>query len=60
MHSLIPSISKNKPATKGDIDLIIEKLGGRFHLVKNMNPNAKGAYPYFDLLEGKIVYLRSQ
>ncbi|WP_299095067.1 hypothetical protein [uncultured Winogradskyella sp.] len=51
---------KNRPATKGDIDTLLEKLDNRFHLVKNMNPDAQGAYPYFDLLEGKIVYLRPQ
>ena len=49
---------KNKPATKGDIDLLIEKLGGRYHLVKNMPPNIHGEYPYYDLLQGILVYLR--
>ena len=48
---------KNKPATKGDIDLLIQKLEGRYHLVKNLQPNAQGALPYYDLMEGKIVYL---
>ncbi|MDA0178414.1 hypothetical protein OOZ35_13010 [Mesoflavibacter profundi] len=48
---------KNKPATKGDIDLLIQKLGGRYHLVKNLQPNAQGALPYFDFKEGIIVYL---
>ena len=51
---------KNKPATKGDIDLIIEKLGGRYHFVKNLQPNAYGDHPFYDLLEGKIVYLKTQ
>ncbi|WP_372938683.1 hypothetical protein [Seonamhaeicola sp.] len=50
----------NKAATKGDINLLLEKLGGRYHLVKNMTPNSEGAHPYYDLLDGKIVYLRLQ
>ncbi|MFC7444783.1 hypothetical protein [Mesoflavibacter profundi] len=48
---------KNKPATKGDIDLLLQKLGGRYHLVKNLQPNAQGALPYYDLIDGNIVYL---
>ncbi len=48
---------KNKPATKGDIDLLLQKLGGRYHLVKNLQPNAQGALPYYDLIKGIIVYL---
>ncbi|MFC0604265.1 hypothetical protein [Winogradskyella pulchriflava] len=51
---------ENKPATKKDLAQLVEKLSNRYHLIKNMNPNAQGAYPYFDLLEGKIVYLRPQ
>ncbi|WP_370214962.1 hypothetical protein [Mesoflavibacter profundi] len=47
---------KNKPATKGDINLLLQKLGGRYHLVKNLQPNALGALPYYDLIEGIIVY----
>ncbi|WP_426429966.1 hypothetical protein ACPX19_10540 [Winogradskyella sp. HB-48] len=50
---------KNKPATKGDIDLLIEKLGGRYHFVKNLQPNIYGDYPFYDLMEGKIVYLKT-
>ncbi|WP_336126869.1 hypothetical protein [Mesoflavibacter sp. CH_XMU1422-2] len=49
---------KNKPATKGDIDLLIQKLGGRYHLVKNLQPNEQGALPYYDIIEGIIVYLQ--
>lgn len=49
---------KNKPATKGDIDLLIEKLGGRYHLIKNMPPNINGEYAYYDMQEGNLVYLK--
>ncbi|WP_372521218.1 hypothetical protein [Mesoflavibacter sp.] len=49
---------KNKPATKGDIDLLVQKLGGRYHLVKNLQPNAQGALPHYDLIKGIIVYLQ--
>lgn len=49
---------KNKPATKGDIELLLEKLGNRFHLIQNLPPNLKGEYPYFDLYQGVMVYLK--
>ncbi|SDH29973.1 hypothetical protein [Winogradskyella thalassocola] len=49
----------NKPATKGDLTQLIENLNRRYHLIKNMAPNAFGQYPYFDLVEGVVVYLRS-
>jgi len=47
----------NKPATKGDLTALIETLHGRYHLVKNMPANEFGQYPYFDLVEGVLVYL---
>ncbi|GAB4161053.1 MAG: hypothetical protein Tsb0033_17920 [Winogradskyella sp.] len=50
---------KNRPATKGDIDLIIEKLGGRYHLVSNMPPNIHGEYPYYDMQQGILVYFKA-
>lgn len=46
----------NKPATKGDIKLLTEKLQRRYHLVKNMPPNLYGEYPHFDLQENIIIY----
>ncbi|MAB49299.1 MAG: hypothetical protein CMC05_11780 [Flavobacteriaceae bacterium] len=49
---------KNKPATKGDIDLLLEKLEGRYHYIKNLPPNGFGEFPYYDLVEGKIVYFK--
>ena len=48
----------NKPATKGDIAQIFEKLNSRYHLVKNQAPNKFGQYPYFDLVENVVVYLK--
>jgi hypothetical protein len=47
----------NKPATKGDLSQLLEKLNNRYHLIKNMNPNFRGEYPYFDLVDSAIVYL---
>lgn len=58
VKSILPP-RKSKPATKGDIDLLIEKLGGRYHLVNNMPPNLNGEYPYFDLQKGILVYLKA-
>ena len=49
----------NKPATKGDLAQLLEKLNGRYHLVNNMNPNPKGEYPYFDLVDNVVVYLKT-
>lgn len=49
----------NKPATKGDLTQLLEKLNNRYHLVSNMPPNALGQYPYFDMVEGVIVYMRN-
>jgi hypothetical protein len=46
----------NKPATKGDLKLLTERLLGRYHLVKNLPCNIIGEYPYYDLLERNIVY----
>ena len=49
----------DKPVTKGDIKVIIEKLKGRYHLVNNMMPLENGHYPYFDLEKNIIVYLNA-
>jgi hypothetical protein len=49
---------KSKPATKGDIDLLLEKLGGRYHYVKNLPRNEFGEFPYYDLVESEIVYFK--
>ena len=49
----------NKPATKGDLTQLLEKLNSRYHLVSNMPPNALGQYPYFDMVEGVVVYMRN-
>ncbi|MAB47594.1 MAG: hypothetical protein CMC05_03085 [Flavobacteriaceae bacterium] len=49
---------ENKPATKGDLLSLIEKLNARYHLVKNMPPNIHGEYPYYDMQQGILVYLK--
>ncbi|WP_047547277.1 hypothetical protein [Psychroserpens sp. Hel_I_66] len=49
----------NKPATKGDLIQLVEKLNGRYHLITNMNPNFKGEYPYFDLVDGILIYIKT-
>jgi hypothetical protein len=46
----------NKAATKGDLKLLIETLKARYHLVKNMDRDQYGRYPYFDLVENIVVY----
>lgn len=48
----------NKPATKGDLTKLIEKLNGRYHLITNMIPDRFGRHPYYDMVEGVLVYLR--
>ncbi|WP_296317647.1 hypothetical protein [Winogradskyella sp. UBA3174] len=48
----------NKPATKGDLKALSEKLQGRYHLVKNLQQNSHGQLPYFDLEMNIVVYLK--
>ena len=48
--------NENKPATKGDLNILLAKLNDRYHLIKNMAPNLKGEYPYFDLVENVVIY----
>ena len=47
---------ENKPASKKDIDNLVERLNGRFHKVGNLPLNKYGQQPYFDLLINSIVY----
>lgn len=47
----------NKAATKGDMKLLTEKLLGRYHPIKNMPPHTDGSYPYYDLINQKLVYV---
>lgn len=49
---------ENKPATKGDLLSLIEKLNARYHLVNNMPPNIHGEYPHYDMQQGILVYLK--
>lgn len=49
---------QNRPATKGDLDKLFEKLNGRYHLIQNMEPNHLGQYPYYDMVDGVLVYYK--
>ncbi|WCO00564.1 hypothetical protein [Psychroserpens ponticola] len=49
---------QNKPATKGDLTLLLEKLNSRYHLITNLAPNALGRHPYYDMVEGVVVYFK--
>jgi hypothetical protein len=51
---LTPEI--NKPATKGDLKNLEEKISKRYYLVQNMQKNPFGKSPYFDTITGVIVY----
>jgi hypothetical protein len=46
---------ENKPATKGDILKLAASLQ-RYHRIKNLSPNLMGQFPYFDLIQGIVVY----
>ena len=46
---------ENKPATKGDILKLAASLN-RYHKIKNLSPNLMGKLPYFDLIQGIVVY----
>ncbi|WP_186989340.1 hypothetical protein [Constantimarinum furrinae] len=46
---------KNRPATKGDISRIEEKLG-RFQRVLNIPNKPDGTFPFFDSVNQIIVY----
>jgi hypothetical protein len=46
---------ENKPATKGDIAKLASSLK-RYHSIKNLPPNLMGQFPYFDLMQGIVVY----
>ena len=46
----------NKNVTKGDFDMLIEKLNIRYHQIKNMKPNHLGQLPHFDFVDGVLVY----
>ncbi|MBR9846863.1 MAG: hypothetical protein GYB35_12515 [Algicola sp.] len=55
LKSVFTSNSK-KPATKGDILTLLEKLQGRYHLVKNIPVDQFGRRAYFDLTNSVVVY----
>ena len=49
-----------KAATKGDIKILAEQLMGRYHKVNNLPLNTFGHYPYYDIVNGEIVYLQNE
>lgn len=55
LKSLFTS-EENKPATKGDLKLLFEKLDWRYHPVSNLARGTDGSFPYYDLETGLIVY----
>lgn len=49
---------ENKPATKGDIDELLQKLKGkRYYLINNLEYTENG-YPYFDIENNEVVYYK--
>ena len=49
---------EQKPATKGDLKILEEKLNKRYYFVKNMDISLDGKKPYFDIKDECIVYLK--
>ena len=48
---------KNKPATKGDFQELKDLINTRYFLAHNVNPDPFGRKAYFDIRNGKILYL---
>ena len=48
----------NKPATKGDLIEFIELMELRYHPVHNLPQRYDGAWPYYDLDTGSIIYFK--
>ena len=46
---------ENKPATKGDLKALENKIG-RYHKIGNMQPNNDGKLPYFDLQTNSVEF----
>ncbi len=46
---------QNQPATKGDIDLLLNKLQ-RYHRILNMESKPDGRLPYFDHETKMVIY----
>lgn len=49
---------ENKPATKGDIQALANRITGRYIPIKNMQARADGAPAYFDTTLKEIVHLK--
>jgi Fe-S-cluster-containing dehydrogenase component len=48
----------NKPATKGDLNKLLDKLNYRYHLINNYPPQPNGTFAYFDLQTNEMVFLK--
>lgn len=46
----------NKPATKKDLKIILNKLSKRYHKINNLEKEPNGALPYFDMHTNTIIY----
>jgi hypothetical protein len=55
IKSLLTS-EDNKPATRGDLKMLFEKLDWRYHPVSNLARGTDGSFPYYDLETRMIVY----
>jgi hypothetical protein len=55
LKSLFTS-QENKPATKGDLKNLTNKIIKRYHLVKNIPKRLDGALPYFDIETNEVIY----
>ncbi|RSK39967.1 hypothetical protein [Mangrovimonas spongiae] len=47
---------ENRPATKKDINTMVSKIKGRYHLITNMSPKPNGQRPYYDIERKEVVY----
>ncbi|WP_338731506.1 hypothetical protein [Mangrovimonas cancribranchiae] len=47
---------ENRPATKKDINTMVSKIKGRYHLITNMSPKPNGQRPYYDMERKEVVY----
>jgi len=50
--------TENEPASKGDVQKIIDLINTRYFLIHNMERRYDGCLPYFDMATSHLVYLR--
>lgn len=58
LTSLLTS-EANKPATKKDIDNLLNKLKQRYHPILNFPDRQDGAKPYYDIETRNYVYIKN-